>query len=710
MKYYPRSSLIGRWALALVLTMALGLVSWRHLKIEQDVVASIEKSRPEETAIFHKLQGSGFFQNQVFIHMISEDPALHDQVMQKLRATGYDLSAPFEAHMSSPRDLYKLLPFLPEAVRNELLSQTHQDQTLTLLKSWMNAPGGLGLAKLLAEDPLLLSMALPKLIQGDPAIRDHPPLVAKRSGDINWEKTRELYNFVKAHDHELSFISGDFFALENYDAVRHDIMVCSLLSIVLSLIVFRYFCPQWSLLGFLLAGTAMSSVVGLLLAEVVDGAIYGLVLAFTSTFVSFNNETLVHLSGIDLKDKDKRSIIGVFSALGTTVIGFLVLLFSSSHMTRQIALLSLGSLIGFILFLLLFLDRIKEIRFRPLVLRHWMWSKPVLASTFALVLTLILWLPKPSYRTNLEEFRYATAYLEEQTSLFTKNFSALSFERMQALPLSPAADPAVVFQRLASEHRLESKSFHPLTWFVNEEEQRLRIERLQSELSGRLAAMQVAFQNEGLNLTIVSDPGRLMGIMGSVAFLRLWEKVWPLPWYSEGAKGPYLLAFINPEARIEGAIPLHPKAFYEFILSDLTRNLGTLFLIGLFIMLLYLVPWQRDWAKVTMIFLPLLIATLGLQIFFYGTGRDLTIVHVMGLALVIAVSLDYAAILVSTEHDPRDQGKVVLTGGLTLSSFGSLLFAQHPVLKELAIVVVIGTLVAFIMALFTRLPASEDTV
>ena len=701
-KLSSRRSFFLRWILVLLVTGMLGLLAWKNLTIEQDVVASIEKSRPEEAAIFHKLQGSGFFQNQVFIRLHGDDPGLHAEVVKKLSETGYVLTSAFDPKISSPGELYKLLPFLPEAVRHDLLSEAHQVETLTLLKTWLSAPGGLGMARLLAEDPLLLSMAIPKLIEGDQSIRENLPIIARREGDIDWERTRELYHYVKSRDKNLSFVSGDFYALENYDAVHHDIRVCSILSLLLSLIVFRAFCRQWSLLGFLVFGTAVSSIIGLLLAEMIDGAIYGLVLAFTSTLVSFNNETLVHLAGIDLSQQDKRPLIGIFSALGTTLIGFLVLLFSSSRMISQLALMSLGSLIGFIVFLTVFRDTLKTIAFRALALPQWNWSRPVLGLTFIVTVGLILGLPKPSYKTNLEEFRYASDYLENQTGIFAKNFRTLSFETLHAVPIGSQSAPVGAYKSLLARGDLDTKTFHPLAWYVDAVEQASRLLSLQPALRTRFAAMETALREEGLNINLDAAP--LTQSLGSIDYLTLWEKVWPLPWYSSGAKGPYLLAYVQADRRIEGAIPLHPKAFYEFILSDLTRNLGNLFLIGLALMLVYLVPWQRQWAKVALIFLPLLIATLGLQLFFQVTHRNLTIVHVMGLALVIAVALDYASILVSTDHDPRDQGKVALTGGLTLCSFGSLLLARHPVLKELALVVVIGTLVAFVMALFTRLP------
>jgi hypothetical protein len=708
-----RRSLLIRWGLIFVISLGLGLHLTKGLKIEQDVVASLEKSRPEEAAIFHKLKGSGFFQDQVFFRLENDKDELRAELIQKLEESGFKMSSAFEAQLKDPSELYPLLPYLPDSLLNKLLSPAHVDEIRAELRKLLNAPGGLGMVKLLALDPLLLSQEVPKLIAGDAIQNQIAPIVAKRSGDIDWEKTRSLYAWVKEHDNDLSFVAGDFFALENYDAVHHDIMLCSIFSVISSLIIFRYFCRQWSLLLFLGLGTGFSALVGLWFTQWVDGALYGLILAFASTFVSFNNETLVHLAGLDLskgqRNGNRKPLIGVFSALGTTLIGFLVLLFSSSHLTRQLALLSLVSLLAFIAFLLLFMDSMKTVEFRPIHLPQLLWNKKVLGSTFALCLGLILILPKPSYKTNLEEFRYASAYLEKQTKIFSEKVASFSFEALHAIPLSKGSDPFLAYQKLAQDGALDTKVFHPLAYYRPKTEQDLRNREIYPRLKAQASALNKMFAEEGLALTIDPEAWSQTRSLESREYLALWEKIWPLPWYSEGQDHPFVLAFLQPGQRIEAAVPMHPRAFYEHVLSDLTANLGRLFLIGLLAMLVYLVPWQKRWDRIAMIFLPLLISTLGLQIFFHLSGRTISIVHVMGLSLVISVALDYASVLVSNEHDPKDQGKVVLTGGLTLASFGSLLLAQHPVLKELALVVFIGTAVAFVMALFTRMQRESES-
>lgn len=676
------------WRCVLVGLLTLGLAgfAYKNLKIEQDIVASLDKSRPEEAALFHKIQGSGFFQDQLYLRFLNNDPKVREALTVALAEANYALKDSSTPSLSDPAELYSFLAFLPDETFQKLVSAEHRKDVVQEIKSWINAPGGLSLIKLINQDPLLLSRELPKLI-GLEGPSD-PPLIAKRKGDLDWEKTRKLYEFMQKEDKNFDYLGGDFFALENYDAVQHDIWLVTVLSTILSLIVFRIFCRQWSLLLFLICGTLLSAVVALLFAEASYGALYGLILAFASTFVSFNNEALVHLSGINWQKPERTTLIAVLSAIGTTIIGFLVLLVSSSHLTKQLGLLSLGSLLGFLGFLWIFRDKLETMEFRSLDLPSWIWRKKTLVGSFTLLITLFLALPKPALKTNLEEFRFATPYLIGATEKFAAGYKALSFEALHAVPKED-------FENLEKSGFVDETIFHPLRYFANEETQKRRLEERLPQLAEYQRALSAEMESEGLRSSFA--PSQSLTLDRS-EYLSFWQKLMPLPWESPD----HYLVFLKADSDFPSAIPMHPRAFYEYILNDLSKNLALLFAFGLGAMLFYLIPWQRSLSKILLIFLPLLLALIVLQLLFYFTDRNLTILHIMGLSLVISVALDYGSVLVSTDHNPKEQGKVFLTGALTLCSFGSLLFARHPVLHELALVVFIGTLVSWLMALFTR--------
>ena len=111
------------------------------------------------------------------------------------------------------------------------------------------------------------------------------------------------------------------------------------------------------------------------------------------------------------------------------------------------------------------------------------------------------------------------------------------------------------------------------------------------------------------------------------------------------------------------------------------------FLAGFAGMALYLGFLQRSVSRVLYVFAPLFPCALAFAAYARATGAPLSIVHVMGFSLVIALALDYTAVAVSTDHRPLELSKVLLTGLCTLATFGVLVLARHPVMRELGVTV-----------------------
>jgi len=682
-----------RWLGMLLLTALLNGLAFYKMPIEEDVVASIERSRPKEADLFRQVQELGLFQNRLFIQILKPD--LANELREKLPDFGYELVSLEPKAQPHHARLLQLLPFLPESRQEALLNEARigplVDQTLQAL----SLPGGVGLVRMLEQDPLGIGIELSQMLGTPSSQGSESFLVAVRSGPLDFEKVGGLYKYLRVHDKDLQFLSGDFFALENKETVQRDIAVCSLASLILGGLCFYAFSRQLKVLALLLVGTLFSTAIGLLVARGIDGVIYGLVLAFGSTFFSFNNESLVHGAGIT-RHHSRAAIIGMASAIGTTILGFLVLLFSASHMARQMALISLGSLIGFILFLVVFHDDVRGLVFRSVSLKRVSWTrKPSYA--FCLVLFVMIFaLPKPGFRTDLASFRFTSPYLEQQVERFTQATARFDFSGLQAVPLTP--NTLADFQTWDRADRLQTNMFHPLRLYLDENEQAARLAVITPRLKQWLSQLQRALLEAGVRVNLPEVPVEALSVP---AFLQLWSRLTPLPWTLTSDARDYLLLNTRQAQLLEAAIPLHPKYFYEWILNELAAQIGQLFLVGLALMVLYLIPWQRSAHKIALIFMPLLVALLVLQILFVLTDRSINIVHIMGASLVIAVALDYSSVLISTEHDPQDQGKVVLTGGLTLTSFGSLLLASHPLLCELGLIVFVGTGVAWVFALLS---------
>jgi predicted exporter len=179
-------------------------------------------------------------------------------------------------------------------------------------------------------------------------------------------------------------------------------------------------------------------------------------------------------------------------------------------------------------------------------------------------------------------------------------------------------------------------------------------------------------------------------------------------WADEAGGRRFLLVGVRSGVAVPAGstlLPMSPRHHYDALLTGLSRELGWLFLAGLVAMALYLGFLQRRAARVLYVFAPLFPCALAFAAYARLTGATLNIVHFMGFSLVIALALDYTAVAVSSDHRPVELSKVLLTGVSTLATFGVLVVARHPVMRDLGTTVAIGSGVSLLLALFVRLPA-----
>ena len=78
-----------RILLLLLILLPMAYFSYKNLRVEQDVVLSIEKSEPEAAALFHSLQGSGLFQNKIFVQAGDK----REEITAALLKAGYEISS-----------------------------------------------------------------------------------------------------------------------------------------------------------------------------------------------------------------------------------------------------------------------------------------------------------------------------------------------------------------------------------------------------------------------------------------------------------------------------------------------------------------------------------------------------------------------------------------------------------------------------------------
>ena len=127
-------------------------------------------------------------------------------------------------------------------------------------------------------------------------------------------------------------------------------------------------------------------------------------------------------------------------------------------------------------------------------------------------------------------------------------------------------------------------------------------------------------------------------------------------------------------------------------------------LAGLAAIVVLLLLALRSAARAARVIAPLLLAVLAVSAGFALAGTRLTILHLIGMLLIVAVGSNYALFFDRRAAD-RDRGALPLTlaslliaNTCTVIGFGVLAFAQVPVLSALGATVAPGTLLALLFA------------
>ncbi len=701
-----------RWLLAGLLTGALFLAVRERFVLEDDPVRSLRSRDPKAAKLFDAYQERSLFKEKIFVDFskLSEKEAADlEGVLKQARYTPTTIFP-----RPAPEALAPLLPLLPvEALQAHLSDEALEKRAQEAL-SFAMLPGGSGYLAQLEKDPLGLGTLLfthfaTSLLAGDNGAEAPADLrVYQSPSPLKYDEVEVAYNALLALGDKVHFIGGDFYSYENYKAVYRDVFVCSTLSLILNLALFFIFTRRWTPLALLFVGSIISYLAGLLAVGLVYERIFSLALAFTSTFVGFNNEYLVHLSGIEEGERKQHSILAIWSAIGTTLLGFLVLLLGHSVIIRQMSLASLGGMVGFLGFLFLFKKPLGEIRFRTFDWPKATVGRRGLALLGAASLLLLFVLPRPTISTSIEDFRFQSPALEAQAKYFTEKLGQLSLDRVYAAPIS--GTPHQTFQALESAGVLSAHG-HPLRWFRSTAEQQKSIDFLKERLGAASAKMQSSLEEAGLALApaAISLPATL----DEWGFLTTLNALSPAKWAQDLDGERFLFVPAKADAPVERSpvalLPMSPQFYFDTLLTDLSRELGWLFLLGMAAMTVYLAWLQKSFFKVLYVFLPLALSAAAFLVIVRTTGVGLNIIHFVAFALVIGLATDYTSVAVSTDHHDVEMSKILLTSLSTLATFGILLVARHPVLKDLGVTVTAGCVITALLALFVKpvLPAKD---
>jgi predicted exporter len=156
------------------------------------------------------------------------------------------------------------------------------------------------------------------------------------------------------------------------------------------------------------------------------------------------------------------------------------------------------------------------------------------------------------------------------------------------------------------------------------------------------------------------------------------------------------LAGLAPGQILVLNIKQETDALYGSYLSEATR----LSLAGLGAIVLLLAITLRDARRIARVITPLLLAVLVVAATFALTGTRMTILHLIGMLLIVAVGSNYALFFDRRAHDsdrdalPLTLASLLVANTCTVIGFGVLAFSSVPVLSALGSTVAPGALLA----------------
>lgn len=692
-----------------ILLIFAGVMSWligHDIKIEQNIVTSLQNNVYDDHEAWDVVKSSGFYDKKIFIRYknLSQSELAH--LKSGLISAEYRPSSLVDMDILKSGSLKSFVPMLDSGVLKAWVETINPEDVADQLERYLALPGSDDLIHQMIVDPFSVSSLVINRLMKDISHDSNEKVITEvweRGEGLDYDKIGHLVEHLSGFGDRISYIGGDFFSFDNYLAVKRDINLCIALSFILNIMLMLYFCRRLDLLVYLAIGTWISYIFGLGLVSLFYDEVYAIVFAFTATFVGFNNEYLIHLSG-HKKGEFARSLTGLGSAIGTTFIGFIVLLFSESVIVRQMAIVSIGGMVGFIGFMLFIQTEVNKIDFKPVSIKRLYAPRfcfPLVLVITGLMILLVRW---PVFNTNIKNFSFQSERLTEVVERFQSfGQSGPSWQSVYGMRVDGPFKAA--WDNFANQAASDAP-FHPLSYYKDSASQIRADSDFRSLMSPKYQQINSILARRGLNLSL--EPADFIP-MDVSEYLDRWNQLSPIPW---SYKGEHSWIFFNAKPGlykdVELVYSLSPLERYNRILNQMQHGMSLLFLIGLLMMALYLIPWQKSFVNISYIFSPLLLSVLVLMIILNLSDQSVNIIHIMGLALVIALALDYSSISVSSKFSKKEESKVALTGFSAIAAFGALCFARHPVLKDLGLVVTTGAFISLIFSLFTGIRGDRN--
>ena len=160
------------------------------------------------------------------------------------------------------------------------------------------------------------------------------------------------------------------------------------------------------------------------------------------------------------------------------------------------------------------------------------------------------------------------------------------------------------------------------------------------------------------------------------------------------------------EAAVAGAVLLDVRGELDTLYAGYFERALAASAIGLIAIVVLLTLALRSPTRVARVMAPLVAGVLVVAACHAVAGRSMTLLHLVGLLLVVAVGSNYA-LFFDRGANPRTTASLVLANATTVASFGILSLSQIPVLNAIGSTVALGAFVTLIFAALVTPPVES---
>ncbi|HEX7416941.1 MAG TPA: MMPL family transporter, partial [Steroidobacteraceae bacterium] len=197
-----------------------------------------------------------------------------------------------------------------------------------------------------------------------------------------------------------------------------------------------------------------------------------------------------------------------------------------------------------------------------------------------------------------------------------------------------------------------------------------------------------------------------------------WNVLLPLHGPSAGARAPDIDA-ARVQVALAQAVPgralvVDLKAQLDALYSSYLAEAVRLSLAGLAAIIVLLLIALRSPARVVRVVTPLVLAVLVVAALLALSGRSLTILHLVGMLLIVAVGSNYALFFdrrTTAGHGAAADlilASLLIANATTVTAFGVLAFSRVPVLQALGSTVAPGALLALVFSALLAAPVRSQ--